>query len=235
MERLLRVCLSVTLRVLPWVCPGLLGGVAHADHLRVTLTGPATPFARVEHVVERTAGAVVVRVGQHFAADFGRREAVGLLTEDDFAGLVARLDALDAFKLRSAETPSARSTWIVELEAGDRRHTFRVSDPHDRPRGEHLAVIHAIRGAVEAQTGALPYEDPFLLKEEAGVLQVFTDVQARLKVDGLWIRGRTPVRGLRLAAGPHALELWPDGGAGAHPYDIKIDAGRTTTLRVELR
>ena len=87
---------------------------ALADHLRVVLEGPATPFARVEHVVERQAGAVVVRVGQHFAADFGRREAVGLLTEDDFAGLVARLDALGAFALSSARGPGARSTWTVD-------------------------------------------------------------------------------------------------------------------------
>ena len=123
----------------------------------------------------------------------------------------------------------------MDLEAGARRHRFTVTDPHDRPGGEHLAVIQVIRGAVEGQTGGLPYEDPFLLKEEAGVLQVITDVQARLRVDGLWIRGRTPVRGLRLAAGRHTLELWPDGGGEAHPYDIKIDPGRTTTLRVELR
>ena len=193
------------------------------------------PCERVEHAIERSQGTLVARVGKFLAEGFGRREAVGLLTEEELTELVVKLDALGAFSLPSVKPRSARATWRVRLEVGDHKHFFEVGDADRRPDGRHLAVIALLRETVEAKTGPVPVQDDLLLPAEAGLLRVTTDVPARVKVAAESYEGLTPVLGLRLPAGQHVVELQPVDGGEPNRYEIRVDAGRTTSLKVQLK
>ncbi len=208
---------------------------ATAQVLSVEVRGPAVPSTRVEYVIERSQGALVARIGKFLPEGFGRREAVGLLTDEAFATLVAQLDTLQAFTLASAGGRRARVTYRVHLEVPGRTHTFEVSDPGERPDGRHQAVIDLLRSTIEARTGPVDVQDDLLLPDEAGLLQVVTDVPARVTVVGEGVLGRTPLRGLRLPVGRHVLEVVPEAGGEAVRYEIQVDVGRTTNLKVQLK
>lgn len=215
----------------------LLGGGAPAlaEVVSVEASGPAVPCARVEHVIERSQGTWVARISKALVEGFGRTEGVGLLTDESWLALVAQLDALGAFSLTTENLAKARIRYRVRLEVGDRHHTFEVGDPGRLPDGRHLAVIELVQRAVQARAGPVPLRDEMLLPTEAGLLQIGTDLAARVRVDGAWLAEQTPVRGLRLPAGEHVVELVPVDGSEPHRYEIKVDVGRTTSLRVELR
>lgn len=209
---------------------------AAAQVLAVEVRGPAVPCMQVEHVIERSQGALVARIGKFLPEGFGRREAVGLLTDDDLGRLVSQLDALGAFSLPSVRHRSARATYRVRLELpGGRAHSFEVADPGTRPDGRHQAVIDLLRRTVEAKTGPVEVQDDLLLPSEAGLLQVLTDVPARVVVVGEGITGRTPLRGLRLPVGRHVLEVTPEAGGEPTRYEVQVDVGRTTNLKVQLK
>lgn len=220
------------------VAIGALPGAGAAQALSVEVSGPAVAGARVEHVIERSQGTLVVRVGKFMPDGFGRREAVGLFTDEDLADLVRDLDALGAFALPSLPRHGRRpprAIYRVRLDVGERRHHFEVADPGRLPDGRHAAVIARLRAAVEGKTGQLPLQDDLLLPEEAGLVHVLTDVPARVLVVGQGFEGKAPVRGLRLPVGVHVLEVVPIDGGAANRYEIRVDAGRTTSLDLQLK
>lgn len=211
------------------------GAAPDGDGVRLVLSGPATPYARVEYEVAAKRGAVVAGVDKVFAADFGRRGEVGLLPRGDLSALLDELEALGGFALSDHTSPRPRTVWRIEARRGAKRHTITVHDPERLADGRYRALIERVRGLVEATVGPVPYRDALLLPGEFGRLRVRSTPRGTLTVDGVPIAGETPVDDLRLPVGRHRVELTPLAGGEPHPYDVQIEAGRTTSLVVELR
>ncbi|MCB9522102.1 MAG: hypothetical protein H6702_01815 [Myxococcales bacterium] len=216
---------SLCLAILAAPAAGICGD---GDGVRLTISGPAVPYAEVVHEIRERNEAVTARVTKTFAGDFGRRDAIGLLTLAELPSLLseARTAVLEArapvgparYHLEITQTGQRRQGWLVPGEGG--------AEP---------ALATRLRAVVAAATGPVPFHDALLLPEEAGRLHVQADRPARVALDGVDLAGQTPLSGVLVVAGDHAVRLTPLDGGEAQVYPIKILPGRTTTLAVELR
>ncbi len=204
------------------------------DGVRVVLTGPGTPYARVEFSVLEKRGSVVATVSKTFSGPFGRREKVGLLAGDEFHALLEALAGQGAFGLPSRPHEGGQAVYTVELTTKGRHHRFEVADPEllDDPR--YLEVIRRVRAVVGEHAGTIAFQDRMLLPGEGGVLRVSSTPPARVWLDDIALPGETPIAGLRVEAGPHKVRLQTATGL-TETYEVKVDVGKTTSLNVELR
>lgn len=206
-----------------------------ADHVRLTLAGPATPYATVTYEAARKRGAVVATVEKRFAPGFGHRSEVGLLTDADLEALLTELADLGAFTLQNRRVEAPRTLYTLSIQHGRRRHQATVHDPEWAPEARARALFARIRAAIGATTDPIPFRDALLLPGEYGTLHLRATPPATVALDGAPIEGRTPITDLRLTAGRHRVTLTPAAGGEARDYDVTIEAGKTTALVVELR
>lgn len=232
MPRLVIVLLFVLAGVAP---AGPAAAELTGDGVRMVLTGPATPYAEVRYEVAFRRGTVIAEVDKAFAAGFGERGEVGLLSRDDLEALLDGVEAMGGFTLRSRTGAAPRTAWHIELRRGTRRHSLRVHDPERLADGRYRALIERVRGAVERTVGPVPYRDGLLLDSEYGRLRLRSTPAATVAVDGVPVPGVTPMNELRLTAGEHRLELTPVAGGEPHVYEVRVVVGKTTSLTVELR
>ncbi len=212
----------------------LLAAPPPADGVRLVLSGPAVPHAEVVYAVLAERGTVTVGVVRRFAADFGQSTEVALLPRSELDALMARLAGMGLFSLRDADDPDARVRLRVEARRGDATVAVTVADP-DRAADERArAVLEAVRAVVRANTPAYTFTDPMLLPSEAGRLRIRSRPRARVTLDGAPLGVRTPTNGLRVPAGAHTLELETDAGV-VRRYPVKVEAGKTTSIDVDLR
>ncbi len=222
--------LFTLLLLLPWT-----SRAAEGDGVRVVLTGPATPYAAVRYAVEERRGTIAASVSKTFADDFGLREEVGLLTAGDFAALLAELEGLGAFTLPSTTARAARARYEVEVRRAGRRHAFTVHDPALLPDARYRQLIARVRGAVEATAGAIAFRDPLLLPGEAGLLTLQSRPRARVEINGVAHGETTPLDALPLPVGTHTVRLVALDEPLERTYEVKVEAGKTTRLVVDLR
>lgn len=206
-----------------------------ADQVRLELSGSATPYAKVTYEVAPRRGAVIVGVRKAFAEGFGHRDEVGLLTAEDLDALLAELDAMGAFALPPRTSKSRRARWTLTIRWGDKRRVLTIDDPGLADDLRYRALVDRVVMAVEAELDPILFRDPMLLPGEAGRLRLSARPPARVAINGLPVEGKTPMNDLRLPVGTHTITLTPVSGGDAHPYEVRIEAGKTTSLAVELR
>lgn len=212
-----------------------LGATARAeDGIRLILTGPQVPFETVEYAVEEKRGAVVAEYGKRFVARFGHLDKVAVLTRPDLDALLGQLDAAGIWALDSRTRKGATARWVIRVAQGARRHAVTVDDPFERFDGAHAEVIALVRGRVEAELGQAIFQDPMLLRTEAGTLNLRTDRPARVRLDGVLLGAPTPIRGLRVEAGTRKVEFLPVGGGPPVVHEVRVEAGRATSLNLTL-
>lgn len=208
---------------------------AEVDEVRLELTGSATPYARVTYEVATRRGAIVVGVRKAFADGFGHRDEVGLTTADELDALLAELDAMGAFALPPRVVDGPRARWTMTVQRGAKRRVLRMDDPGLTDDLRYRALIDRIIAAVNTEVDPILFRDPMLLPSEAGRLRLSSRPPARVSIDGLPLDGQTPMTDLRLPVGAHQILLTPVSGGEPHPYTVRIEAGKTTSLAVELR
>lgn len=214
---------------------GAPAAAAEGDAVRVTLTGPGTPYASVRYEIEERRGTVSASVTKVFAGDFGFEEKVGLLPSTDFEALLGELEALQAFTLPSTRGPARRARYLIEVRRGSRSHRIEVHDPAQLPDGRYRALIDRVRSVTRTVAGRIPFRDAMLLPAEAGLLRIRSRPAARVTIDGLQYGETTPVEGLPLPAGRHTVRLTAVDEPLERTYEIRIEAGKTTRLAVDLR
>jgi hypothetical protein len=208
---------------------------AEGDGVRMVLRGPATPYDNVRYEVAERRGAVAASVTKTFAADFGFREEVGLLTAADFAALLADLEALGALDLPSTPGTAHRVGYEIDVRRGARKHHLVVYDPELLPDARYRQLVARIRAAVEASAGSIPFRDQTLLPAESGLLTIQSEPRARVEIDGVRQDEPTPIDGLPLPAGTHTVRLVALDAPLDRTYQVKVEVGKTTRLAVDLR
>jgi len=193
------------------------------------------PYESVTYAIERKRGALVVTVSKRFVKPFGGRDEVSLLTEEAWAELRTALEAGGVFTLPSVKGPKARSTTRVEADWGSRQHSWTVDDPGISFDGRHAHCIALVRALVSKRVGEIEFRDVMLLPGESGRLRVFADRPATVALDGVLLGSNTPLLSLRVSAGVHRVELRPLRSDAVYSYSVKVEAGKTTSLSVELK
>jgi hypothetical protein len=214
---------------------------ADGDHVTVTLDQPSySPFSTVKYDISvrgRTNTATHRRTLPGYAEQL---HGMGLLTQDEAAAYWRDIAALQLTELVDSvppgDAPEGRGlVWRVDAVVDGVRHAFRVADPVNQPDRRYQAILSRTRSLVHRLAGDLPFRHVFIPEARLGWLNVVTVPVARLRVDGFDTELETPLYGYEVAAGKHTLRLTTPDGTHDRSYEVRVDPGGTTLLRVDLR
>ncbi len=227
---LLSVALIVGLGLRP-------AAAADGDVARMTLEGPGTPYGRVELEAKLRGTTVTVRLTQTFGVPFEPHERIGLATAEDLDTLFQRLRSAGAFDLppaRALPGVTASTRYALELRAGDVVHKFTVEAPEQLSDRRYVDAIRILRTWVTGITGELAFRDGRITPDEAGLLSIDSKPAGRVFLDDVLLSPSTPVDAVRVPAGSHVLRVVSLDGRQTKSFDVTVDKGKTTALRVSL-
>jgi|GEM_PF-2875694 len=216
----------------------LLGSsmAAAQELVRLTVDGDAAAAASQRWRVYRRGATWVAERRVDHGPEFGSRDVVGLMTDEDERALIDALRQLDAFALKAPSGrpgPLPRARWTLELEAPDHpRHVVTVEAPEQLSDRRFMSAIRSVIAAVEAVTPKMPLRDLQAPVARSGWLHLEAPVGARIKVDGVGLHESTPIDALRLENGPHVIEVAFPPFEAVTSYDVRIEQGKATLLRV---
>ncbi len=214
----------------------LLGlGLLFSPGLRVEISGPGIPYQSLSYEIHLNRGTAMVNLQREYQSHFGRQDEVALLTQTEFFKLMELFGELCAATLPDAPHRKAWTRYRLEYRWKEKKHSFFVEDPEHQQDPRYRLLIHRLRSEVLARISPMPFRDQMLLRKESGLLLLFSEPQAEVWIDGRRLEGSTPLKNLKLRAGMHQLRLKPLSGGLNYDYEIKISAGRTTSLRLDLR
>lgn len=209
------------------------------DYVRVTLDTPApSPFSLIRYEVTAREPATTAVHRRLLPGHDESLHALGLLTEDEAAAIFALVDATGAMELRDAapaQPPPSTLAWRVELRVGGREHSFRVVGPEQLRDRRYQRLVDGVRAAVLRHAGDLPFRNVFFEPDARGWLNVVSVPRARLWIDDFDTRLDTPIYHYELPSGAHTVRLRAMDGDYDRTYEVRVEPGGTTSLRVDLR
>ena len=152
------------------------------------------------------------------------REGRAVAQVEETEGILARLPA-------RSEVP----IYEVAFRLGGRETSFLVADPYVLADRSYATFINAVRRVVIAEVGDIGWHGPTGGAGQTGYLFVDSVPGARVTVDGVQLAEETPVLSYPVAPGEHEVVLENDAHHVRRSWKVKIEAGMTTSLEVELR
>jgi len=217
----------------------LLFTAGTVDYLRVRLETPApSPFSSISYEITRRAPATTAVHRRLLPGDAESLHALGLLTEEEAAAIDALVRETGAMKLPDAAPAKpllGQVTWLVSLKVDGEIHEFRCTAPENLRDRRYFRLIDAVRQRVKAVTGDLPFRNVFYEPERRGWVNVISVPAANVTIDGFDTKLETPLYHYELSAGTHTVHLKSTDGRFVRDYQVKVEAGGTTHLRVDLR
>jgi len=215
---------------------------ADGDYVLLTLEQPSSsPFSTVVYEVATRGGAHTATHRRELPGYGESLHGMGLLTRDEAADYWRDILALDVMQLtdrlaaKGATAAREGMVWRVEVSLGGVARTFRVADAVNLPDRRYQRLLGRTQAVVHRRAGELPFRNIFIPPERLGWINVLTVPVARLYVDDFDTELETPLYGYEVRAGTHTLRLKTEDGAYERTYDVRIDPGGTTLLRVDLR
>ena len=161
-----------------------------------------------------------------------RAEAAAYWKEIRAIGLPELVDALPA---EDDEAANRGLVWEVESVLDGVERTFRVGDAVNHADRRYQRLLSVTRVLVHSLAGELPFRNVFIPEGRLGWINVVTIPVARLHVDGFDTELETPIYGYEVSAGKHTLRLKTADDTYERSYNVQVDPGGTTLLRVDLR
>lgn len=212
---------------------------AGGDYVHLVLEAPSdSPFAEIRYEVTERGPASAAIHRRRLPGEVRSLHNMGLVPPEVLKQLRQILSQHGAMTLPDATeaTGSASSLqWHFEAQSEGKKHRFSVRDPLNQPDRRYWKIFSSVRQLVRSITGGLPFRDVYFPQETIGWLNLRSVPAARLSVNGRDTELETPIRDLPLRAGKHTIELKSVEGKRVRRYDIRIEAGGYTKLRVELR
>ena len=214
-----------------------LTSLTHAqDLVSLTLEGDSAAAASQRWRVFRRGSTWVAERRVDHGPEFGSRDVVGLMADDDQRALMETLRPLDVFSLKATSHrpgPLPRARWTLVLEAPDRpRYAVTFEAPEQLDDRRFVRVVRAVMTAVESVTPPMPLRDLQAPLARSGWLHLEAPAGARVKVDGVGLHETTPIDALRLETGQHVIEVAFPPFEAVTSYDVRIEQGKATLLRV---
>ncbi|MCA9515014.1 MAG: hypothetical protein KC635_08740 [Myxococcales bacterium] len=215
-------------------------GDADDNYVRVTLEPPGpTPFSMIRYEITARQPATTAVHRRSLPGEEEALHALGLLTASE-AEAVRRLVAdTGAMTLPDApappHAPATALTWRVELLVAGERHTFLVAAPEAQPDRRYERLIDGVRRTVVRVAGDLPFRNVFYAPSRKGWLNVASVPSGRLFVDDFDTQLDTPVYAYEVSSGAHQIRVKSADGRYDRTYEVRVEPGGTTNLRVDLR
>jgi len=209
------------------------------DYVRVRLEAPSpSPFRSISYEVTRRGPATTAVHRRLLPGDAESLHSLGLLTPEETAAIDAVVRETDAMHLGDA-APAApvlgQLTWLVSVQIDGEPHEFRCTAPENLPDRRCFRLIDAVRRTVKDVTGELPFRNVFYEPERRGWVNVVSVPAASVTIDGFDTQLETPLYHYELSAGTHTVHLKSSDGRYLRDYQVKVEPGGTTHLRVDLR
>ena len=209
------------------------------DYVRVSLETPApSPFRSISYEVTRRAPATTAVHRRLLPGDAESLHSLGLLTGEDAAAIDALVHETGAMSLPDAAPPTpvlGQLTWVVSLQVDGVAHEFRCTAPENIKDRRYFKLIDGVRRSVKAVTGELPFRNVFYEPDRRGWVNVISVPAARVVIDSFDTQLETPLYHYELASGVHTIQLTSEDGRFTRDYQVKVEPGGTTHLRVDLR
>jgi len=234
-----RVALVVACFVLTLVS---ISGSARAeddDYVRFTLEPPsASPYHTIRYEITRRGPATTaVHRRQLPGLDEGLH-ALGLLTPSEaevIFGIARDVGALTLADTRPKVVAPGALTWRCDVLLKGVANTFKVVDPDNASDRRYARLFAAVRNAVIAQAGELPFRNVFFPAGDRGWLNIESVPAATVVIDTFDTKLTTPIYSYELAAGNHKVTLTSLDGRFVRTFDFRLEPQGTTTLRIDLR
>jgi hypothetical protein len=221
------------------MCMPSMGNAAGGDYAHLILEKSSdSPFAEIRYEVSERGPASAAIHRRRMPGEIRSLHNMGLIPLEKVRALRATL--LENAALSLPDVPKRTHaggslTWRFEAQLDGKKHTFLVRDPINQPDRRYWRIFEGLRSLVRSTTGGLPFQDVYYPKKNMGLLTLKSSPIARLSVDGRDTELETPIRALPLLAGKHTIELKSLEGKVVRRYDIRIEAGGHTKLRLDLR
>ena len=209
------------------------------DYVRVRLAVPApSPFRSISYEITRREPATTAVHRRLLPGDQESLHSLGLLTADEAATVAALVRDTGAMTLPDA-APAApllgQLTWVVSLRVDGATHEFHCTAPENLADRRYLSLIDGVRRMVKKAGGELPFRNVFYEPDRRGWVNIVSVPAAKVLVDGFDTQLETPLYHYELAAGTHTVHLVSDDARFERDYQVKVEPGGTTHLRVDLR
>lgn len=230
---------GLTTFLLALLVPPSLAATPQPAHVRVVMETPApTPFGSIRYEVVERAGSVSASHRRDLPSRAQSLQGMGLLTKAEAAALFDLLRSSNALKLPDATRDDPRlgqTTWRVEVGLDGAEHTFRVTDPTNQTDRRYERIIDAVRQVAVTQGGALPFRNTLMPVRSLGWIEIVAMPPGRVFIDGTDTQLETPVWAYEVGAGLHTVRLVTPDGQYDRTYQVRVEAGGTTRVAVDLR
>ncbi len=132
-------------------------------------------------------------------------------------------------------THSAVPVYEVSIRLGGRENSFLVADPFAMADRRYAACVQLIRDLAIATAGEVSYAGPEGHEGADGYLFIDSVPGAQVQVDAMKLPDGTPILGYTVPAGDHTIILENKELGLKRSYKVRVQAGLTTSLEVELR
>lgn len=210
------------------------------DFVRVTLepAGP-TPFSVIRYEITARQPATTAVHRRALPGEEESLHTLGLLTTAEAAEMHRLVAETQAMSLSDAPAPAhaplTALTWKVELLVAGRRHQFTVAAPLAQADRRYAHLIDGVRRMVIRVAGELPFRNVFYAPSRKGWLNVSSIPSGRLYLDGFDTQLDTPVYSYEVPSGAHEIRVKTSDGRYDRAYEVRVEPGGTTNLRVDLR
>ena len=204
------------------------------DGVSLVIEGLDTPYAQITYELVRRHGTPMAVIRKAFPEPFGHQQALALLPEDEFQRALARIGRAP---IPTQRRPVAAPGLVYRLshQHGGRAFEITLSDPDRDPHPNTLAMARLIREEVERHAGQVMFLDGLILAEEAGRLRIDAHPKAQVILEDQTVLGTTPLDPVSLPVGRYMVVLKALEGGAEGRYSVTVEAGRTTSLDVELK
>ena len=125
--------------------------------------------------------------------------------------------------------------WRVNMTLDGISWSFQIFDTPNQPDPRYDQFVRLVMETVHRHGGLLHFRNVFIPKKRLGWINVVSVPVARVYVDGFDTRLESPLYGYEIEAGRRQIKLISTDGKVERLYEVKVEPGGTTVLRVDLR
>ncbi len=206
-----------------------------AEPIVLTIDGPRVPYARIIYTLEVAHGTAVARVDTHWPNGVGDESRMGLVTPEEVQRIRKIFATLVPQRKVAPTPPPTTARFRLSIGPIDQERLWVVSDAEAVLNNPLFEVMTQFRQFVLDRVGPRAYWDRLLLPGERGSLKLTSSPAAWVRVDGLALERKTPIRDLPLETGQHTITLIHPQSKLEWQYEIQITPNAVTVLNVHLK
>lgn len=212
---------------------------AGADELERTFTLEITdafsPYDWVRYEIKRRGGTHMAVLSKRLSGGYGDLQDLGLLTDDGYRVAATAIDECNLERADPGILAGNGAVYRLTVTDGRSERTYAVAETQMVPGHPVFCAARVILATYQSVAEPVPFRNMFFDVGEYGELMVDSEPAAQVYIDGHATGLFTPAQNIRLTLGQHDVRFVNQAMGIDRSYEVTIEDGHTTRLRVELR